>query len=68
MEGALCKRTDAALIDLSERIIRGGFAIAFGCGILIAFRKIRYPSNVDDVSCTNIILFACPKNVFGSNT
>ena len=52
MEGALCKRTDAALIDLSERIIRGGFAIAFGCGIVeyeyVAFRKIRYPSNVDD--------------------
>ena len=33
MEGALSKRTDAALIDLSERIIRSGFAIAFGCGI-----------------------------------
>ena len=39
MEGALSKRTDAALIDLSERIIRGGFAIAFGCGILIALER-----------------------------
>lgn len=39
MEGALSKRTDAALIDLSERIIRGGFAIAFGCGILIDLER-----------------------------
>ena len=63
MEGALCKRTDAALIDLSERIIRSGFAIAFGCGI--AFRKIRYPSNVDDVSVHYIILFLSQLGVFG---